>query len=802
MKKKIFAKKAASLVMASAMTLSLTMFTPFSAFADDEVDVIAEPVNDGAGTAGTDSDTVVPKTVTIQQSGGSAVTEEGRYWAYQIFVGTIPEGTNYLTNFKWGSSLDYGEGADDNIKKLLAALGNTSFGDTDDAIKGKFKAISDGYAAGTITKESTASQVSKILDDFGTDAKELFIFAGVVKQYVKESDAKKSDSQGKFSLVDGYYLIVDTDTENADGDAISPFMLKLTDDTTVTIKAETPTVEKAITKVTSPDGTPSDMKGNVKTPDGNTATAAVGDTVSFKLEGTLPAKLSTYYDFYYYQFYDNLDDGFTVNPDSIKVYIDLGATNWSKVTGLTVATNISNNAFLLYDRTRNGNFGSFGLETPQDATAATKGKGNFSAGYFDTAYTTGEDDKLALKDANLVVVTFSDLLEAFETAMQDGHALAGLSDSNIIWSDIKIVVEYDAVLNENANIGTTPNDNTVRLVYSNDPNVRKNGNSDFDPEEETPPPPDPDEPNGDGPDDPDNPNYKKRKKRYPDDPNNPPPPYDPDEPWTPGDDPDEPWEPNDPDDPSKKKNRHKHKTKTPEETVHVYTFAIDIFKTNVLSPDEKLSGAKFQITSGTDTNKKTAVLYPQTNAETNKTEYIFVGWVNLANDSDLSAFKANTTALKKILGEDCNAKLADLTTEAVSDEDGKLIVQGLAEGTYTVTETGAPDGFTVLQNSFTVKLEAATQETASDDLEIGDYNGKLVAGSLGETTTAVIFNDKTNGDTDGIADITVLDNPMSILPDTGGNGIYFYYGGGVAFLLMGVAALTISKKKFGTNRMV
>lgn len=145
-------------------------------------------------------------------------------------------------------------------------------------------------------------------------------------------------------------------------------------------------------------------------------TAKVGDVVNFELTGTLPDNYADYTK-YQYEFHDTLSKGLTYNGD-VKVYVKNGNEEEVEITGYTV--------------------------TPAKNTATTT----------PTADTT-------------ITVKFADLKE---------NTVTGAIDTTVtIDKGSKIIIKYSATLNENAVVGGEGNTNTVKLVYSNDPNGTSTG---------------------------------------------------------------------------------------------------------------------------------------------------------------------------------------------------------------------------------------------------------------------------------------------------------------------------------------
>ena len=146
-------------------------------------------------------------------------------------------------------------------------------------------------------------------------------------------------------------------------------------------------------------------------------TAKVGDVVNFELTGTLPSNYEDYTS-YQYEFHDTLSKGLTYNGN-VEVYVKNGTDEEVEITGYTV--------------------------TPAKGTAIT---------------TPTDNTPITVKFADLK----ADTVKALDT-----------SKSVTIDANSKIIVKYSATLNENAVVGEAGNTNTVKLVYSNDPNGTSTG---------------------------------------------------------------------------------------------------------------------------------------------------------------------------------------------------------------------------------------------------------------------------------------------------------------------------------------
>ena len=144
----------------------------------------------------------------------------------------------------------------------------------------------------------------------------------------------------------------------------------------------------------------------------------------------------------------------------------------------------------------------------------------------------------------------------------------------------------------------------------------------------------------------------------------------------------------------------------------------------------------------------------------------------------LSRDEAGTEVIKLIKVDDTTYRLALPTeTEGVVDtittgETGALVINGLADGTYYLTETKAPRGYNLLREPVKVTVAHKTE------------NGKL-------TETSFVA-DQTQTDTSGL--VKVENNAGAELPSTGGIGTTVFYVLGSAMAL-GAVILLVTKKR-------
>lgn len=205
----------------------------------------------------------------------TAFAEEDKhtYELYQIFTGDYADGV--LSNVKWGKN---GKG-----------------GSQDEA-------VSD-----TILDELT--ELNSQTDSQKLDA---------IKKYVDLTGAmdveptKNTDGSVTYNnLTPGYYLVKDEDGSIEGNDIYTTYVVRVTDGSlTFKRKGDVPTVDKEIVEGT---------QGK------DVNEASIGDTINFKITGTLPSNIADYKE-YTYIFTDTLSKGLTYTDNTIKVCIVNGAT--------------------------------------------------------------------------------------------------------------------------------------------------------------------------------------------------------------------------------------------------------------------------------------------------------------------------------------------------------------------------------------------------------------------------------------------------------------------------------------------
>ena len=127
------------------------------------------------------------------------------------------------------------------------------------------------------------------------------------------------------------------------------------------------------------------------------------------------------------------------------------------------------------------------------------------------------------------------------------------------------------------------------------------------------------------------------------------------------------------------------------------------------------------------------------------------------------------------------AKKADATT-FVPNAQGHIVVKGLEDDTYSLTEIATDKGYVLLKDAIKIVIKTAE-------------NGQCEKCGAKLLTASATANGKDVTMTDGnaIVPLTVINNPGFDLPKTGGYGVWMYTVGGV--LLLGAAAFIVIRSR-------
>ena len=121
---------------------------------------------------------------------------------------------------------------------------------------------------------------------------------------------------------------------------------------------------------------------------------------------------------------------------------------------------------------------------------------------------------------------------------------------------------------------------------------------------------------------------------------------------------------------------------------------------------------------------------------------------------------------------------------------GKVIVKGLEDDTYVITEIETDDGYKLLKEDITVEITSAPGSEVCPICETA-----LLTASAKVNGSDVQMNED-NSSVNAIVPLTVTNTRGYDLPKTGGNGTkLFYIFGGVAMVAaLGAVALAFRKR--------
>ena len=190
-------------------------------------------------------------------------------------------------------------------------------------------------------------------------------------------------------------------------------------------------------------------------------------------------------------------------------------------------------------------------------------------------------------------------------------------------------------------------------------------------------------------------------------------------------------------------------TSTPTET-KTYTYEITIDKHDDSQQPIQLPGATFRLKDEDDNVISLFALDPITDDEQN----VLADCYRVAVDGDTQT-------------------VTTVTTEAT----GKIVIKGLAAGTYTLEETNPPSGYTQLAGPVTITIAPGNSGTAQEPV-YDDY----------EHPTFTV-----NGEPDDDV-IGIVNTKGAMLPTTGGIGTIGLTAAGVAIVIFGIVITSRRKK--------
>lgn len=218
-------------------------------------------------------------------------------------------------------------------------------------------------------------------------------------------------------------------------------------------------------------------------------------------------------------------------------------------------------------------------------------------------------------------------------------------------------------------------------------------------------------------------------------------------------------------------------TDTPDDTVIVFTYELDVTKVDGANEETKLKGAQFKLANADQS--KWAVVY-------NGTEKVTIDGVEYTPAKGTIKSWADTIDDASILE---------------SDSDGLFKIYGLDDGTYYLKETKAPTGYNLLANPIKLTVVATTNNgqnggTAADLQAIKINVDDEKVGGDGDDKNNLKFVD--GNVATGTVATTVKNNSGSELPSTGGIGTTIFYVIG-AVLVLGAGIILVTRRRMSVN---
>ena len=195
---------------------------------------------------------------------------------------------------------------------------------------------------------------------------------------------------------------------------------------------------------------------------------------------------------------------------------------------------------------------------------------------------------------------------------------------------------------------------------------------------------------------------------------------------------------------------------------HVYTYGLDLTK-EFSDNNGNFDNVKFLLKNSTDN------YYVQ--AELNKTEGIYYVTGHTDKEADATKFSPMSGELNH----------------------GKVMVKGLEDDSYIITEVATDAGYTLLKENITVDI------VSSDSTTICSVCGKALKTASAKVNGKDVAMNEDNSSVSALVPLTVTNTRGFDLPKTGGKGNALIYGLGIAALLTagGITVFYLRKRRHG-----
>ena len=188
-------------------------------------------------------------------------------------------------------------------------------------------------------------------------------------------------------------------------------------------------------------------------------------------------------------------------------------------------------------------------------------------------------------------------------------------------------------------------------------------------------------------------------------------------------------------------------------------------------------------TYGIDLTKK----YSDGNGDFSKVEFI------LHNDTDNYYVKASLNENEGVYYVTAHVADEADATHFIPVSSGKVVVKGLEDDTYRITEVRTDNGYTLLKEDIEVVISQAETTALCDDVDGSVEHHLLTASAKVDGNPVTMLAD--GGSANAEAPLTVVNTRGFDLPETGDNGTMMFTIVGILLMAGAVAALIFVNRK-------
>ena len=160
----------------------------------------------------------------------------------------------------------------------------------------------------------------------------------------------------------------------------------------------------------------------------------------------------------------------------------------------------------------------------------------------------------------------------------------------------------------------------------------------------------------------------------------------------------------------------------------------------------------------------------------------------------------------------------DATVFVPNSETGKLLIYGLEDDTYIITEVQTDNGYTLLRDGITMVIYAAEDDSrpcgiygtdvlglVQNDPRYKAFDGYKELAHVMLTASATIDNDavqmeESEGSDNAMVPVTVINTRGPELPKTGDNGVWRYSVYGILLMAAAACMIVLVTRKKNTNK--